>query len=245
MKKVSFEIEGIEYEIPRKITIEKYVKTYKIKDLFSDQYLAAKLLNILTDAPIEKLLETNFQIIEQLATYSMLLFPNGEQKFVDKFELNGVWYGFIPSWKELTFAEWVDLDTLMTKKPEEILDFIHIIMAIMYRPIIGNHNTNKFKIEKYDVETLKDRSELFYKELEIKYFIGAQFFFIKFAKKYTETTQASLSMTEKIKMIWRNKKLIKILLSKKGSVGTSLSTELLTMILQNTKKSTKRKWWRF
>jgi hypothetical protein len=240
MKKVSFEIEGINYEIPHKITIEKYVKTFKVKDIFSDQYLAAKLLNILTGAPVEKLLEANFQIIEQLASYSMLLFPYGEPKFQDKFELNGVWYGFLPSWKELSFAEWADLDTLMGKKPDEILDFIHILTAIMYRPIVGDHSTNKFKIEKYDVEKMKERSELFNKELDITYFIGAQFFFIKFAKKYLEPTPQSLTMIQKVKLIWKNRRLIRTLLSKKGSGGMSSSIDLVMTTLQNTKKYLKK-----
>jgi hypothetical protein len=245
MKQVTFEIEGIEYEIPQKITIEKYVKTYKIKDIFSDDYLAAKLLNILTGAPVEKLLDANFQIVQQLSSYAMLLFPQGEPFFEDKFELNGVWYGFIPSWKELSFAEWVDLDTLMSKKPEEILDYIHILTSIMYRPIEGDHTTNKFKIEKYDVEKMKVRSELFQKELDIKYFIGAQFFFIKFAKKYLETTPQSLTTIQKMKFIWKYRKLIKTQLLKNDSDGMLSSTDLLTMTLQNTKKSLKRTWWKF
>lgn len=245
MKEVSFEIEGKEYFIPQKISIENYVKTYKVKDLFSDQYLAAKLLNILTGAPIEKLLEVNFQIVEQLASYAMLMFPQGEPQFKDKFELNGVWYGFIPSWKELSFAEWVDLDTLMTKKPDEILDYIHILTAIMYRPIVGDHSTSKFKIEKYDVETMRDRSELFLKELDITYFIGAQFFFIKFAKKYSEHTRQSLSTMEMMKFIWKNRKIINTLLLRNDSDGMPSSTELLAMTLQNTKQSSKKRWWKF
>jgi hypothetical protein len=45
MKEVTFELEGVEYQLPNKITIENYVKIFKIKELFSDQYFAAKLIN--------------------------------------------------------------------------------------------------------------------------------------------------------------------------------------------------------
>ena len=35
------------------------------------------------------------------------------------------------------------------KKPEEMLDYIHIITAIMYRPIISEKTKHKFEIEEY------------------------------------------------------------------------------------------------
>lgn len=238
--KITFEIEDVEYELPDFISIDNYVKVFKVKDLFSDQYLSAKLLNILTGAPLDKLLNTNFQAIQQLSEFAMLMFPQGEVKFKDKFILNGVWYGFIPSWKKLSFKEWVDLDTLMSKKPDEILDYIHILTAIMYRPIVGDHKNNNFKIEDYDVDKMVQRSELFLKELDVKYFIGAQFFFIKFAKKYLERTQQSLSLMKTIKFIWRNRRWVVPLLLKKDLDGTSFSTDLAKTILQNTKLSLKK-----
>lgn len=247
MDNVKFELDGIEYELPQFINIENYVKVYKIKDVFSDQYFAAKLLNILTDAPVDKLLEGSWQEIEWLANYSMTMFPKDKKAFVDRFQIDGIDYGFIPSWRKLSFAEYVDLDTLITKKPDEVLDFIHIIMAIMYRPIITDPTVKEYKIETYNQETLQERAELFKKRLDIKYYIGSQFFFIQFAKKYYERTQQSSTMTlwEKMKFIWKNRKMIKILLSEKDSDGTSYLTELLPMILQDMKPSSKSRLSRF
>jgi hypothetical protein len=248
MKEVTFELEEVEYKLPNKITIDNYVKIFKIKELFSDQYFAAKLINILSGAPMDRLLESNFQTIEYLANYGMSLFPQGKQKFEDRFELNGVHYGFLPSWKELSFAEYVDLDTLMGKKGDDLLNYIHIMMAIMYRPIIGDPKAPIFKIEKYDVTSMKERAELFKTQLDVRFFIGAQFFFTKFAKKYSEHSHQSLTtMTtwEKMKFVWKNRKMISILLSKKGSGGTLSSTELLQMTLPNTTKSWKSRWLQF
>lgn len=248
MKEVKFEIEGVEYILPEHISIENYVKVFKIKDVFSDEYFAAKLLNILTGAPVEGLLEANFQQIDYLANYAMSLFPQDTPKFEDKFELDGVWYGFLPSWKKLSFAEYADLDTLMNKKPDDILDYIHYITAIMYRPIITDPESHDFKIEKYNSDTMGDRAELFKKKLNIKYFIGAQFFFIKFARKYFEATPQSLStmsLWTQIKFVWKWRKTIRTLLSKKGSDGSLSSTELLVMTLPNTKGSYRNRWLKF
>lgn len=247
MKNVKFEIDGVEYELPEFINIEKYVKVFKIKDLFSDEYFSAKLLNIVSGVPVEKVLEGNYQEIEWLSNYVMTLFPKDTPKFEDRFQIDGVNYGFIPTWTKLSFAEYVDLDTLITKKPDEVLNYVHIIMAIMYRPIISNPEDKVYKIETYNQQTLEERAELFKKRLDIKYYISSQFFFIKFAKKYLHRTQQSSTMTliEQIKFIWKNRKMMTTLLFQKDLDGTLYSTELLQTILQNTKPYSKSRWSRF
>lgn len=248
MSDVKFELDGVEYQLPNFISIENYVKIFKIKDILSDEYFGAKLVSIMSGAQVDKLLETNYQHVEYLASYIMSLFPQGEPQFIDKFELDGIDYGFLPSWKKVSFAEFVDLDTLMSKKSDEMLNYIHIMTSIMYRPIITDPSKHDFEIEKYNSESMIKRAELFNKELDIKYFMGAQFFFIKFASKYLEHIQSSLTTTslkEQIKFIWKYRKLITRILSKKDSGGTLSSTELLTMTLQSMNKSSQSLWSKF
>jgi hypothetical protein len=247
MNDIRFEIDGIEYKVPEFINIDNYVNVYKIKDIFSDEYFAAKLLNIICDTPVEKVLETNYQQVEFIAAYIMSMFPTQETPaFYDRFEIDGIEYGFLPSWRQLSFAEWVDLDTLMTKKPQEFLNYIHIVTAIMFRPIVEKTNKS-YTIEKYNSETMMKRAELFRDKLDIKYFIGAQFFFIKFARKFLEPTQQSSTMTliEKIKWYFKIKKIMKKSHSTKSLDGGLLSTELVKTILQDINKSSKKVWWKF
>jgi hypothetical protein len=234
-----FKIDKKEYDIPKYITIEKYVKIYKIKNLFTDEYFAAKLVNLLTDAPLEDLLDTDYQDIELIASQILSIIPQDKPKFVDRFTLDGVDYGFFPNWRDLTFAEYVDMDTISTKKPEELLDLLHILTAIMYRPIVKEKGTHDFKIEKYDIDKMKERAELFNKKLNIEYVLGAQFFFIKFAKRYSNYTQLSLtkklSLWQKITLIWTLRKMIWKGVFNRRSGGSLLSTDLVETILQNTK----------
>ena len=241
---IKFKIEQTEHKVPDFISIENYSKIYKIKDLFSDDYFAAKLISIVTDAKVEDLLESDYQEVSYLASYIMSLIPTEKPEFVDRFELNGVKYGFFPSWKELTFAEFIDMDTLSTKKSDEILDTLHILAAIMYRPITEEKTEHDFKIEKYDVNTMIERAELFKKQLNVKYILGAQFFFIKFASRFSSYTQISsiktLSIWTKIKIVWSMRKLMWNIIFRRRSVGSLSSTELLTMILQSTKSSIKK-----
>jgi len=242
---IRFTIDDIKYEVPEFISVEKYVKIYKVKDLFSDDYFAAKIVSIVCDAPIEVLLESEYSEIQQIATYILSLIPLNKPEFINRFTIDGVDYGFIPDWKDLSFAEFADLDTLSTKKQDEILNMLHIISSIMYRPIVEDKKNGDFKIEKYNVDSMKERAELFKKKLDIKYVLGAQFFFINFANKYSEYSQLSLmqnlSLWQRIKLIWMMRKwLVKATISKKHMDGSLSSTELLKTILQNTKLSTKR-----
>lgn len=242
---IKFKIDEKEYKLPEFISIEHYSKIYKVKDLFSDDYFAARLINIVSDAPVEDLLETDFQEVNYMSTYVMELLPLEKPQFKDRFVLDGVKYGFFPNWKDLSFAEFIDMDTISTKKPEELLDMLHILAAIMYRPIVEEKSEHDFKIEKYDVHKMTERAELFKKKLDVKYILGAQFFFIKFANRFSSYTQLSsipkLSIWEKVKIMWTLRKMIVHLIFKRRSVGSWSSTELLEMILQNTNLSTKRK----
>lgn len=57
MKKITFELEGVEYKLPYYLTIGDYVKIFKVKDLFEDEYFSVKLINIITGAPMELLMK--------------------------------------------------------------------------------------------------------------------------------------------------------------------------------------------
>ena len=235
---IKFTIDNKKYQLPNSISIDKYVKIYKAKELFTDEYFAAKIINIVCDTPLDDLLDSDYQEVNYLAAQILEMIPIDKPKFKDRFEIDGVHYGFFPTWKELSFAEFVDMDTISTKKPDELLGMLHILAAIMYRPIIEEKSHHDFQIEKYDVEKMKVRSEIFKHKLDISYVLGAQFFFINYAKKYSDYFQLSsmktLSIWTRIKLIWNLRKMIWRTLFKKSTVGSSLSTDSLKTILRNT-----------
>jgi hypothetical protein len=241
---MKFKVGGKEYKVPEYITIENYTKIYKVKDMLTENYFAAKLVHLITDAPMEELLECDYQELNYVAAYIMSIIPTERPQFSDRFELNGVHYGFFPKWNDLTYAEFVDMDTISTKKEDELLNMLHILAAIMYRPITTQKSEHDFEIEKYDVKTMIARSELFKKELDCRFILGAQFFFIKYAKTYLLYTQTSsipkLSTWMKVKLIWKMRSWIWRAISKGPSGGLSSQTELLEMILQNTTTYTKK-----
>jgi hypothetical protein len=239
MKNITFELKGTEYTLPKYLTIGDYVKIFKVKNLFEDEYFAIKLINIITGAPMDLLLKANRQVINNLSGELLKIIPTREPSFVDRFELDGVEYGFIPSWKDMSFGEFADLDTLMTKKPEEMLNYLHIITAILYRPITKSKSEHKFEIEEYNVKLMEERAELFKNKLNVEYALGSQFFFIHFAKIYSKNIlTSSMSWMRmswiQIKFAWKWRKEIWKSLWRKNSDGTLFLTELQMMILQDT-----------
>lgn len=242
MNKVTFELEGKEYKIPTHLTINDYVKVFKVKDLFDDDYFAAKLISIITGADMTKLLEADREKVGYVFEQIYKILPLDKPGFLDKFTLDGVEYGFIPSWKKMSFGEFADLDTLMTKKPDEVLDYLHIITAILYRPITKSKSKHNFEIEKYNQNTMDERSELFKNKLDIEVALGAQFFFTQFARIYSNYTPISLKMWMKIswiqlRVVWKMRKLIwKRIVLRKDLDGSSFSTEFAQMILQDIQK---------
>ena len=233
-----FKINEVDYKLPEYLTIEQYVKIYKMQDLFEDEYFAAKLISILTGAPLKELLEYDYQEINFLASEILSLIPLAP-KFEDRFLLDGVKYGFFPNWKDLSFAEFVDLDTLSSKKPDELLEQLHYLTAVMYRPITEERGEHDFDIEKYDIKTMKKRAELFKKKLNVRYVLGAQSFFTLLERRFSAYSQLSLikklSLIQKIKIVWSMRKMIIQTLFKKRTGGTLSSINYLETILQNTK----------
>ena len=248
MKQVTFELQDKEYSLPNYLSIDNYTKIYKVKDFLGEEYFQAKIINAVTGVKMETLLQTNHTQINFISDYILSLFPDNQYPFINEFEHNGIEYGFIPSWKTMSFAEFVDLDSLMTKTPAEIIDNLHIICAIMYRPITKRNSKHDFDIEKYDTMDMIKRAEMFKKELDVKYVLGGQFFFIKFANKYSN--YSPLSLKTKMKMQWtilkiilRNPRKMWSILSKKDLDGLLLSTELAEMILPNTTPSWTQRFW--
>jgi hypothetical protein len=239
---IEFEIDGKEYKIKEYLSVGDYQKIFKVKDLFEDDYFKAKVVNLLTDCPMETLLEADNHKVDFLATSIFAMVPKQPVVFQDRFTLDGIEYGYLPSYKKISFGEFVDLDTLLTKKPEEVMDYLHIISAIMYRPIISKKSKHDFQIEKYDVNTMEERANLFREKLDIKLTLGGQFFFTQFAKNYSH--YIPLSLTQKLqrewqtaKILWANRKWIWKYLLKKDLDGMSSSIEYQEAILQNTLKS--------
>jgi len=65
--------------------------------------------------------------------------------FVDRFELNGSKFGFIPNFDKILVAEQADLEEYADKEEE-----LHRTMAILFRPVTNEDGFNNYTIEDYN-----------------------------------------------------------------------------------------------
>ena len=194
-------------------TIGMWKKLISIKDILEEDTFGIKLLSAVTEIDEEELMEQEwyslYSVIENLSKYYLEL----DDTFYDEFEFQGVTYKFtnLPS---MSFGQYIDIQTFYQQSDKYRVDNINRLMAIFYLP----------KGEKYNVETLQDRAELF-NDLDVKYMMGASFFLSVLMTYLNETTKISSAVkVTKMRVMWT--------LLRKSMGGLSRFLSYLTTTLQ-------------
>ena len=132
------------------ITLRKYQKFVKLNVEDADErFLQIKMIEIFCEVSHENVLKIKFADADRVTAILGEMFTQ-KPDLVTKIWLNGVEYGVIPDLDELSFGEYIDLDTYLGD-----WENIHTAMNVLYRPITENKG-NRYSIEEYDVNT-KDR----------------------------------------------------------------------------------------
>ena len=135
------------------ITLEKYQKYLKIQENNTDEtFLAIKMIEIFLGLRGDTIMKMKAKSIRDITNVLSEMFTE-KPELVKEFTMKGVDYGFIPDLENMTFGEYVDLDTYIGD-----VDNLHRAMAVLYRPITHKAN-EKYSIEEYegeDDEKMKD-----------------------------------------------------------------------------------------
>ena len=135
------------------ITLEKYQKYLKIQENNTDEtFLAIKMIEIFLGLRGDTIMKMKAKSIRDITNVLTEMFTE-KPELVKEFTMKGVDYGFIPDLENMTFGEYVDLDTYIGD-----VDNLHRAMAVLYRPITHKAN-DKYSIEEYegeDDEKMKD-----------------------------------------------------------------------------------------
>jgi len=138
-----------------------------------------------------------------------------KHQLINGFKLNGINYGFIPSLEDMSFGEYVDLDTFIGDN-----DNLHRAVNVLYRPI-EHKQGSRYTIKEYDPNT----SELA-KDFPLDAVLGAVVFFYNLGKELSIVMMNSLDKNnEQI--------LAQYLTSQPNGGGTIQSMDYLTEILQS------------
>jgi len=124
------------------ITVSEYLKFIEVnKEDADEEFLIHKTISIFCGISMKEVLTIDAKEAQDIAVeiYAVL---NQKANFVDRFELNGVKYGFIPNLEDLSLGEYIDLETYLKDQKN-----LHKVAAVMYRPIVKQYK------ELYDIES--------------------------------------------------------------------------------------------
>lgn len=169
---IKIKIDGVEHKIEPQLTVEKYQTISKNPQKYEDQTeILALYLDIsadeLKDLPVDQI-----AFIDKLLTAHMSP-PSADLIFT--FKHDGVTYGLENDWGNMTWSQWTDMEVF--SQPDRLADSIHIIMALLYRPV-DKQKGDVYKLVKFKSKEVLDRAEIFKKVPIQLWFSSANFFFL-------------------------------------------------------------------
>jgi hypothetical protein len=200
------------------VTLEQYQKYLKIQNENKDEkFLAVKMIEIFCGLRGDHVLmmrATDIQSIVNILT-DML---NDTPKLVTQFKMKGKQYGFIPKLEDMSFGEYIDLDTFMGD-----WDNMHRAMNVLYRPVTDQYG-DKYAIEEYQVDSVEQM-----KGMPMNAVLGSILFFYNLGMDLSRTMLNSLESKEA--------NLAQYLISEENGVGINHFSHSLKGILDDLKIS--------
>ena len=215
---------NIEITIPtelREITLSKYLGLLDFMANESDDIeISIRLIALMCDLSkdeVRALQIDDFNFIVEQLTETM----NKKTNYVKppNFKLGEVEYGFIPNLDEMTFGEYIDLDTFIKNDKD-----MHKAMTVLYRPIV-NQSFGRYNIADY---TGKEDYDIML-DAPMDAVKTAMVFFYTLGKELLRIMTNSLQAGE-------NKDTVSKLTSALNGDGINQSMELLTETLESSMK---------
>lgn len=125
------------------VTLEQYQKYIKIQDNNEDDtFLAIKMIEIFCGIRADLIMKMKASSIRDITSVLAEMFDQ-KPPLVKEFKMNGIDYGFIPDLENMTFGEYVDLDTYIGD-----YENMHRAMSVLYRPIVQRYK-DKYLVDEY------------------------------------------------------------------------------------------------
>lgn len=127
------------------VTLDQYQQWLKVaEDKEMNNFLQQKMIEIFCGVTLKQVMLIKAKDIESIVVQISKLFNQKENKFIDRFKYQEKDFAFIPKLDDMTFGEYVDLDTYLAD-----WQLMHKAMAVLYRPITFKKK-NQYLIEDYE-----------------------------------------------------------------------------------------------
>ena len=168
----------IEVKVPEnlsEITLGQYQKYLKIQDGDNDEMMIAqKMIEIFCNVELKHVTKMRWKDVQDITLTLSNMFDE-DSKFTKMFNLDQVEYGFIPNLDEITFGEFVDLDTYLGDWQQ-----MDKAMSVLFRPVDINVR-GRYNIKEYD-GTINDHL----KDMPLSVALGAVFFLLNLGKELSQ-----------------------------------------------------------
>jgi len=212
----------LEISIPtelNEIKLSQYQAFLKIaKDNTDEEFLHQKMVQTFCGIDLKEVAEIRYKEVIEITESLGRMFDVKNHKFINRFKMGGVEFGFIPNLDDMTFGEYTDLDTYINDWEQ-----MHKAMAVLYRPIKKNGLNSTYEIEKYNGSiTYSDVM----KHAPLDVVFGATVFFYNLGNELLSSTMTYLEKDKEIQNILQQANL------EKGGGGIVQSMLLLKETLQ-------------
>jgi hypothetical protein len=197
------------------IRLEQYQKFVKLYDgEVTEDFMALKMLEIFCGIKLNDAYQMRYKDIDAIV-HILTNTLNDKPQLVRTFKMDGVEYGFIPNLDDMSFGEYIDLDTYIGDWQN-----IHKAMAVLYRPIKGRYGEryNIVPYEVIDAETMR--------KMPMDAVVSSVLFF------YRLGIDLSIAMTNYLEQA-EETRLVQYLNSEQNGGGINHYTHLLKGILED------------
>tara|TARA_R110002073_G_scaffold1430_1_gene9934 strand:- start:873 stop:1502 length:630 start_codon:yes stop_codon:yes gene_type:complete len=172
-------------KVPNKlseITLGQYQQFSKISvDNADEDFLQKKTIEIFCGVDLLDVVKIKYTSIIRVIGVINKMFTQ-KSLFTNRFKMNETEYGFVPKLDDLSFGEFVDLDTLMSD-----WQTMDQAMAVLFRKVKDTHK-DKYTIEDYNPEEMDDM-----KQMPLNIAFGAIFFLQSLGKELTSHSLSYLA----------------------------------------------------
>ena len=131
------------------ITLGQYQEFYKLTESTDAKLVERRMIEIFCKVPMKYVNQMKAIDVKEIIQILTQMLEN-KPSLVNLFKMNGVEYGFIPDLDDMTFGEYVDLDTFIGDTEN-----LHRAMNVLYRPVKIKKN-GRYQIVDYDSEKFED-----------------------------------------------------------------------------------------
>lgn len=165
------------------ITLEQYQKFLKecTDEDLSEEFIAIKMLEIFCGLPEDHSLQLKMSDVMEICE-KINIALNEKPNLIARWKYDQIEFGFIPQLDDMTFGEYVDVDTYITD-----WETMHRAMAVLYRPVLQNYK-GSYEIEEYKGDTYWELM----KRMPLSLVMGCMLFFWTLEKDLVSVMRNSL-----------------------------------------------------